>query len=200
METKMKVLYGMTLLAGLSALAVGGPTQARPPAISPNGDVETFNVTVINNSTDFVFGGMYFLGKDSFGNDALTIDPSTFDFNRSGIVAPGQTALTQIHFTAGSFNGGTYNVDLFGTPASDLNPSTVQFMVPVSLELDADSACSGSNPNPPSYCTRNSTLPNVTIPAAAPSSVPETGGLVPFGLGALGLGFLTLKAYKRKYA
>ena len=196
----MKVLYGMTLLAGASLLAFCGPTQARPPAISPNGDVEAFNVTVINNSTDFVFGGFYLVAKDPSNptTDTLTIDPSTFDFNRSGIIGPGQKGSTQIFFTASQFNGGLYNVDLFSNPTSDLNPANVQFTVPLTVELDADSACEG--PSKPSYCTNSSTLPDVTIPAAAPSSVPEAGGLIPFGLGALGLGFLTLKAHKRKEA
>ena len=208
----MKALYGMTLLAGVSALAVCGPTQARPPALPPSGDVEAFQVFVINNSDESVVGGIYSLSKDTFGNDQLTLAPSaTFDPNRtlhdntgigstavSAIVGPGKSALTDIFFSVDAFKGGVYNVTLFGKPTPASAPGEAPLTESLAVELDADTACSG--PTEPSYCTSFSTLPNVTFPAAAPSSVPEAGGLIPFGLGALGLGFLTLKANKRKEA
>jgi hypothetical protein len=210
----MKALPVIKLLLCVSALAVGGSAQARPPALPASGDVEAFQVFVINNSDESVVGGIYDLRKDTSGNDMLTLDPSmTFDPSRtihdktglgytgiSAIVGPGKSALTDIFFIVNDFKGGVYNVALFGKPTSASAPGEAPFTVPVSLELDADSACSGANE--PSYCTSFSTLPDVIFPAAAPapSAVPEAGGLIPFSLGALGVGALVLKARKRKEA
>jgi hypothetical protein len=210
----MKSLPVITFLTFASALVLGGATQARPPALPPSGDFGIFNVFVVNHSDQNVVGGYYGLGKDASGTDVLTFDTTqTFDPSHdlydpsqaphSAIVGPGQSGETQIFLVVGNFNGGVYNVGLFGslTPASA--PGEAPLIVPLTVELDSDTACEGPGASFPSYCDGVGTLPDVTIPAVAPSvpsSVPEAGGLVPFGLGALGLGFLTLKAYRRKVA
>ena len=168
-----------------------------------------FNVFVVNHSDQDVVGGYYSLGKNAFDKDVLALDPTqTFDPSRllyssglatgSAVVGPGQSAETQIFLVVGNFNGGVYNVGLFGSLTAVSAPGEAPLTVPLTVELDADAVCEGTGSNLPSYCDGVGTLPDVTIPAAspAPSAVPEAEGLIPFSLGALGIGALMLKARK----
>jgi len=188
----MKSHLTLSALSLVIVWSLASPAFAGKVKVPTDGDLARLTVPVINQTGDFISGGLINLVGSS-----LVFTYDTEDSFNLDVTAPNSTGTVGFAFFGFSdfTEQPSYQLPLSGF-ASLLatSPDFVDNDPALTIDVAPEPNCPDSEPCAPV------TFPvTITVKSSVtPPSTPEPATILPFGIGAVGLGALALRARKRQ--
>lgn len=189
----MKSRLTLSALSLVTVVSLVSPAFAGKVKVPTDGNLARFTVPVINQTGDFIRGGLIELVGST-----LTFTYDTGDSFGLDVTAPNSTGTVGFAFTNFLSNfteQPSYQLPLSGFASLiATSPDFVDNDPALTIDVAPEPSCPDDQPCAPV------TFPDtITVKSSVtPPPTPEPATVLPFGIGAVGLGALALRARKRQ--